>query len=130
MNQILIGLIVALGLGGWFLYNENITLKNENTALNFAVEEQKQTIAAVQQAYETQGQALNQLSSRNAEIEGEMNRYLDIFRRHNLNQLAAAKPGLIETRVNNGTKEVFDSIENDSKELDSLDNAVGVINPN
>ena len=130
MNQILIGLIVAMGLGGWFLYNQNITLKNENTALNFAVEEQKQTIAAVQQAYETQGKALNNLSSRNAEIEGEMNRYLDIFRRHNLNQLAAAKPGLIEKRVNNGTKKVFDSIENDSKELDSLDNAVGDINPN
>ena len=130
MNQILIGLIVAMGLGGWFLYNQNITLKNENTALNFAVEEQKQTIAAVQQAYETQGKALNNLSTRNAEIEGEMNRYLDIFRRHNLNQLAAAKPGLIEKRVNNGTKEVFDSIENDSKELDSLDNAVGDINPN
>ena len=129
MNQILMGLIVALGLGGWFLYNQNITLKNENTALNFAVEEQKQTIAAVQEAYETQGKALNNLSSRNAEIESEMNRYLDIFRRHNLNQLAAAKPGLIEKRVNNGTKEVFDSIENDSKELDSLDNAVG-INPN
>ena len=129
MNQILIGLIVAMGLGGWFLYNQNITLKNENTALNFAVEEQKQTIAAVQQAYETQGKALNTLSSRNAEIEGEMNRYLDIFRRHNLNQLAAAKPGLIEKRVNNGTKKVFDSIENDSKELDSLDNPVG-INPN
>ena len=124
------GLIVALGLGGWFLYNQNITLKNENTALNFAVEEQKQTIAAVQQAYETQGKALNNLSSRNAEIEGEMNRYLDIFRRHNLNQLAAAKPGLIEKRVNNGTKKVFDSIENDSKELDSLDNATGDINPN
>ena len=130
MNQILIGLIVAMGLGGWFLYNQNITLKNENTALNFAVEEQKQTIAAVQQAYETQGKALNNLSTRNAEIEGEMNRYLDIFRRHNLNQLAAAKPGLIEKRVNNGTKKVFDSIENDSKELDSLDNAVGDINPN
>ena len=130
MNQILMGLIVALGLGGWFLYNQNITLKNENTALNFAVEEQKQTIAAVQQAYETQGKALNNLSTRNAEIEGEMNRYLDIFRRHNLNQLAAAKPGLIEKRVNDGTKKVFDSIENDSKELDSLDNAVGDINPN
>ena len=130
MNQILIGLIVAMGLGGWFLYNQNITLKNENTALTFAVEEQKRTIAAVQEAYETQGKALNNLSTRNAEIEGEMNRYLDIFRRHNLNQLAAAKPGLIEKRVNNGTKEVFDSIENDSKELDSLDNAVGDINPN
>ena len=73
---------------------------------------------------------MNNLSTRNAEIEGEMNRYLDIFRRHNLNQLAAAKPGLIEKRVNNGTKKVFDSIENDSKELDSLDNAAGDINPN
>jgi len=130
MNQILMGLIVALGLGGWFLYNQNITLKNENTALTFAVEEQKKTIAAVQEAYETQGKALNNLSTRNAEIEGEMNRYLDIFRRHNLNQLAAAKPGLIEKRVNNGTKKVFDSIENDSKELDSLDNITGDINPN
>ena len=130
MNQILIGLIVAMGLGGWFLYNQNITLKNENTALTFAVEEQKKTIAVVKEAYETQGKALNNLSSRNAEIEGEMNRYLDIFRRHNLNQLAAAKPGLIEKRVNDGTKKVFDSIENDSKELDSLDNAVGDINPN
>ena len=130
MNQILIGLIVAMGLGGWFLYNQNITLKNENTALTFAVEEQKKTIAAVQEAYETQGKALNNLSTRNAEIEGEMNRYLDIFRRHNLNQLAAAKPGLIEKRVNDGTKKVFDSIENDSKELDSLDNAAGDINPN
>ena len=49
-----------------------------------------------------------------------MNRYLDIFRRHNLNQLAEVRPGLVETRVNNGTKEVFDSIENDSKELNNL----------
>ena len=130
MNQILIGLIVAMGLGGWFLYNQNITLKSENTALTFAVEEQKKTIAVVKEAYETQGKALNNLSSRNAEIEGEMNRYLDIFRRHNLNQLASAKPVLIEKRVNDGTKKVFDSIENDSKELDSLDNAVGDINPN
>ena len=63
MNQILIGLIVAMGLGGWFLYNQNITLKNENTALTFAVEEQKRTIAAVQEAYETQGKALNNLSN-------------------------------------------------------------------
>ena len=130
MNQILMGLIVALGLGGFFLYNQNISLKNENTALTFAVEEQKKTIAVIKESYETQGKALNQMASKNAEIEGEMNRYLDIFRRHNLNQLAAAKPGLIETRVNNGTKQVFDSIENDSKELDSLDDATGDINPN
>ena len=70
------------------------------------------------------------LASRNAQIEQEMNSYLDIFRRHNLNQLAIAKPGMIEKRVNNSTKQVFESIENDSKELDSLDDPTSDINPN
>ena len=53
-----------------------------------------------------------------------MNRYLDIFKRHDLTKLAAAKPGLLEPRVNNGTKNVFDSIEEDSRLLDSLDNGL------
>ena len=52
-----------------------------------------------------------------------MNRYLDIFRRHNLTKLAAAKPGLIETRANKATKEVFDAIEEISRNIDCLDNS-------
>ena len=122
MNQILIGIILMMGLGGWFLYNQNTTLKAENQAYELRDQEQKLTIEAQQQSFEIQTSALNSLTAKNAEIEGEMSRYLDIFRRHNLNKLALAKPGLIETRVNNGTKNVFDSIENDSKELDNLDN--------
>ena len=121
MNQILIGVILMMGLGGYFLYNQNTTLKAENQAFELRDQEQKLTIEAQQQSFETQTSALNNMTARNAEIEGEMSRYLDIFRRHNLNKLALAKPGLIETRVNNGTKDVFDSIENDSKELDNLD---------
>ena len=122
MNQILIGVILMMGLGGYFLYNQNTTLKAENQAFELRDQEQKLTIEAQQQSFETQTSALNNMTARNAEIEGEMSRYLDIFRRHNLNKLALAKPGLIETRVNSGTKNVFDSIENDSKELDNLDN--------
>ena len=53
-----------------------------------------------------------------------MSRYLDIFKRHNLTKLAAAKPGLIEPRVNKGTKDVFDSIEEDSRNIDSLDDGL------
>ena len=121
MNQILIGIIIMMGLGGYFLYNQNTTLKAENQAFELRDQEQKLTIEAQQKSFETQTSALNNMTARNAEIEGEMSRYLDIFRRHNLNKLALAKPGLIETRVNNGTKDVFDSIENDSKELDNLD---------
>ena len=121
MNQILIGIIIMMGLGGYFLYNQNTTLKAENQAFELRDQEQKLTIEAQQESFATQTSALNNMTARNAEIEGEMSRYLDIFRRHNLNKLALAKPGLIETRVNNGTKDVFTSIENDSKELDNLD---------
>ena len=129
MNLILIGVILMMGLGVWFLYNQNTTLKAENQAFELRDQEQKLTIEAQQQSFETQTSALNNMTARNAEIEGEMSRYLDIFRRHNLNKLALAKPGLIETRVNSGTKNVFDSIENDSKELDNLDNPVGSDQP-
>ncbi len=130
MQQVLIGIILVLGLGSWYLFNENQTLTANNLALEGAVEEQKATMNAMRESFEKQGKALNQLSRKNAEIEQEMNNYLDIFRRHNLNQLAVAKPGMIEKRVNNSTKEVFESIENDSKELDSLDDPTVDINPN
>ena len=58
-----------------------------------------------------------------------MNRYLDIFKRHNLTKLAAAKPGLIESRVNKATKEVFDGIENDSRDIDDLDDGLQLQSP-
>jgi len=121
MNQLFIGIIIALSLGGYFLYQQNESLKAENLAFEVRDQEQKAAIVAIQENFEKQTSALNSLTARNAEIEGEMSRYLDIFRRHNLNKLALARPGLIETRVNNGTKDVFDSIESDSKELNNLD---------
>ena len=121
MNQLFIGIIIAMSLGGYFLYQQNESLKIENLAFQVRDQEQTETIKAQQESFARQSQALNSLTSRNAEIEGEMNRYLDIFKRHNLNKLAIAKPGLIEKRVNDGTKKVFETIEEDSKSLDNLD---------
>ena len=121
MSKVLIGIILVMGIGSYFLYNQYETVKAENVALTFAVEEQKKTIEVIKENFERQGKALNNLTARNAEIEGEMTRYLDIFKRHNLNKLAIAKPGLIEKRVNDGTKKVFETIEEDSKSLDNLD---------
>ena len=121
MNQLFIGIIVAMSLGGYFLYQQNESLKIENLAFQVRDQEQTATIKAQQESFERQSSALNNMTARNAEIEGEMNRYLDIFKRHNLNKLAIAKPGLIEKRVNDGTKKVFETIEEDSKSLDNLD---------
>ena len=121
MNQLFIGIIIAMALGGYFLYQQNESLKIENLAFQVRDQEQAATIKAQQESIARQSQALNNMTARNAEIEGEMNRYLDIFKRHNLNKLAIAKPGLIEKRVNDGTKKVFETIEEDSKSLDNLD---------
>tara|TARA_B100001113_G_C20999594_1_gene574337 strand:- start:516 stop:911 length:396 start_codon:yes stop_codon:yes gene_type:complete len=130
MQQILIGIILVLGLGSYYLYNQNQVLSANNLALEGAVAEQQAAMNVMKENFEKQGKALNNLASRNAQIEQEMNSYLDIFRRHNLNQLAIAKPGMIEKRINDGTAQVFESIENDSKELDSLDDPSSDINPN
>ena len=130
MQQMLIGIILVLGLGGYYLYNQNQVLSANNLALEGAVKEQQAAMDTMRESFEKQGKALNQMSRKNAQIEQELNSYLDIFRRHNLNQLAIAKPGMIEKRVNNSTKQVFESIENDSKELDSLDDPTSDINPN
>jgi len=130
MQQFFIAIILILGLGCWWLYSENQTLSMNNMQLEIAIAEQEEAIKVIKESYETQGKALNQLASKNAQIEAEMNGYLDIFRRHNLNKLAIAKPGMIETRANEQTKAVFESIENDSKELDSLDDSSADLNPN
>tara|TARA_R110000787_G_scaffold285652_1_gene401932 strand:+ start:299 stop:694 length:396 start_codon:yes stop_codon:yes gene_type:complete len=124
MSKVLIGIILVLGLGSYYLYNENITLKTNNKLLEGAVETQKEAIVSLQNDFALQTSSLLDLQGRNQEIQADMNRYLDIFKRHNLTKLAAAKPGLLEPRVNKGTKDVFDSIEEDSRNIDSLDDGL------
>ena len=128
MQQFFMGLVLVLGIACYWLYNQTLTANN--IALEGAIAQQEEAMKVMKESYEKQGKALNQLSSRNAQIEQEMNQYMDIFRRHNLNKLAIAKPGMIEKRANDATKAVFESIENDSKELDSLDDPSSDINPN
>jgi hypothetical protein len=39
------------------------------------------------------------------------NELLDKLRKHDLTRLSQQKPGLVERRINNGTKKLFDSFE-------------------
>jgi len=122
MNQFTIGLLVALGLVTFYLYNQNETLKENNTKLEYALEEQTQAMTALRESYEKQGQSLMNMSRRNAEIEQEKAEYLEIFSRHNLDLLALKKPGMIELRMNNASELVMEGIEDDTKELFNLTN--------
>ena len=123
MNQMMIGLVLILGLGGFYLYNENQTLTQNNIKLEAAVEEQKQTMAIMKEQYEKQGKALMNMSRQNAQIEKEKSEYLAIFSRHNLDLLALKKPGMIELRFNNASQEVMEGLENDTKEFYNIDNS-------
>ena len=82
------------------------------------LEELYRAEAQLEEDFESQTKGLLEIQQRNNAIEGEMNRYLDIFKRHDLTKSAAAKPDQLEIRVNNGTKKVFDSIEEDSRNID------------
>ena len=124
MSKIFIGIILVLGLSTFVLWNQNSKLSALNQAFELRSQEQKLTIESLQNDFALQTKGLLSIQAKNQEIEIEMNRYLDMFKRHNLTKLAAAKPGLIEPRVNKGTKDVFDSIEEDSRNIDSLDNGL------
>ena len=128
ISKILFGVILSGSIGFYlfytFAYLPLITeVKQQQLVLQaqeLRQQEQIATIDALQNNLTKTSEALSTQSARNSEIEGEMSRYMNIFRRHNLSKLAAAKPGLIEPRINKGTKNVFDSIEEDSAFISNL----------
>ena len=126
MNQLFIGIILVLSFGSYYLYQENQVLSANNAALEGAVATQEAAIKNMQNDFALQTKQLGDLQKKSQATQLEMNRYLDIFKRHNLTKLAAAKPGLLEPRINKGTKNVFDSIEEISRTIDSLDDGVGL----
>ena len=68
---------------------------------------------------------MGQLTNRNNELNAERDSYLRIFKDHDFTKLARARPGSIELKANRATAEVFRSVENDSRELDSIDTQTG-----
>ncbi len=124
MSKVLIGIKVVMGLATYLLWNENSKLSALNQAFELRDQEQKAAIESLQNDFALQTEGLLEIQARNQEIQQEMSRYLDIFKRHDLTRLAAAKPGLIQPRINKGTKDVFDSIEEDSRNIDSLDDGL------
>ena len=132
MSKLLFVILLVMGGAGYVYYEQTQralaakeaelqTQKNLLNAFELREAEQKKTLEALQNNLQKTTESLNKLSTRNAEIEAEAQRYLAIFARHNLAKLAAAKPGLIETRINKGTSDVFRTIEKDSAFIDSID---------
>ena len=98
-----------------------VVLKENVAKLDAAFESEKAARERSEQNLQIQLQAVSDLTEKNTEMQAEMDDYLSIFKRHNLTKLARAKPGLVEPRINKGTKEVFEAIEQDSVEVENAD---------
>ena len=78
MNQLLIGIIIVLSLGSYYLYNQNQVLQANNAQLETAVATQEEAIATMQNDFALQTAQLGELQKKSQEAQKEMNRYLDI----------------------------------------------------
>ncbi len=97
-----------------------VDLERENYNLERNVATQIETLRAYDIEINKQITALEKLAKENQSIERESGKYLEILQRHDLTALAAAKPGLIEMRINAGTKDVYNEIEKDSRRIAGL----------
>ena len=75
MQQVLIGIILVLGFSGYWLYQENTTLKANNLALEGAIATQEEAIKSIQADFELQTQQMNDLTIKSQAAQRELNRY-------------------------------------------------------
>ena len=101
------------------------SLNQQNVALQTAADINEQTIRGLEEKSRAQVAQMGALTNRNNELAAERDSYMQIFRDHDLTKLARARPGMIESRANNATKDVFRSVEADSKEVDDADSRPG-----
>ena len=98
-----------------------VTLKENVMRLETAFEREQAARERSEQNLQSQLKAVGDLTEKNTAMQQEMDGYLSIFKRHDMTRLARAKPGLIEPRINKGTKAVFRSIEEASVEVENAD---------
>ena len=116
--SILLGFLFIATVGGSYFYinMQKAQIKQLQVELQTAVNNQavlEGTIAQqntqMQEQLESQRQnqaLISELSEANDEARQEVNQLRNTFARHDLNNLAIAKPGLIEKIVNRGTAKV------------------------
>ena len=124
MQQVLIGIIIVLGLGGYWLYQENVTLKANNLALEGAVATQKEAIETMQHDFTLQTEQLNAMTIKSQAAQRELNRYSEFIRNYELSAKIMGDPVDMQRKINNGTKHIMEDIEKLSVIVDDLDDGL------
>ena len=112
---VVLGLVGGVVYGGYYFYKDTqarIQTLTENSAkLEQATQTQKQTIDTLIADAEKFAKLNSELQLELVRANDYKNELIGKLRRHDLTRLSQQKPGLIEKRINNGTKKLFESFE-------------------
>jgi|TARA_R100000388_G_scaffold2429_3_gene3357 Tfp pilus assembly protein PilE len=124
MQQILIGIILVLGFGSYWLYNENNTLKANNAALEGAIATQEEAISTLQNDFALQTTQLQNMTLKSQAAQRELNRYTQFIQNYQLTAKILTDPIEMQRKINNGTKHIMEDIEKISVTVDDLDDGL------
>ena len=112
---IVLGLVGGVVYGGWYYYKDTqarIAILTENSAkLEQATNTQKQTIDTLVEDAEKYRELNKDLNIKLEAANEYKNKLIGKLRKHDLAKLSMQKPGLVEKKINNGTKKLFESLE-------------------
>tara|TARA_B100002019_G_C21273917_1_gene604030 strand:- start:1212 stop:1652 length:441 start_codon:yes stop_codon:yes gene_type:complete len=127
-----IALLFAYGAHSFIVGNLNKTVEQQqmqidvlnqrNVALESAAQINEQTIKSLEESNSRQIEQIGDLQVANTEYQRQAEEAMAIFRDHDLTILSRRRPNMIEDRANNATKAVFDAVEQDSRDIDKLNN--------
>ena len=117
-------IILVLGLGSYWLYNENNTLKANNAALEGAIATQEEAISTLQNDFALQTTQLQNMTLKSQAAQRELNRYTQFIQNYQLTAKILTDPIEMQRKINNGTKHIMEDIEKISVTVDDLDDGL------
>tara|TARA_R110002072_G_scaffold196468_3_gene353869 strand:- start:1005 stop:1409 length:405 start_codon:yes stop_codon:yes gene_type:complete len=115
LSLILGGLLfVTIAGSGWYInyLGEQVsTLKGNQIVLETQIQEQNESIERYLEQQKNQQVQLNQLEAEKRKAMEDVNRLRKTFAKHDLDKLALAKPGLMQSKINKASARVMSTLE-------------------